>query len=140
MVEWIEFSLFTLRWREKVLVLCFSHITFRLISLSRTARVQDLFIRAKHLFVAAKRCVIRVDGHHVAGATGSASAGSAITLRAGDDRSVPSHLCKRCSSQLSLTGHLNRGIHGVFEIVRVVSRGFVSIAEVHAIMARAHFA
>ena len=28
------------------------------------------------------------------------------------------------------TGHLNRGFDGVFEIVRVVSRRFVSIAEV----------
>ena len=41
---------------------------------------------------------------------------------------------------ISLTGHLNRGIDGVFEIVRVVSRGLVPIAEVHAIIARAHFA
>ena len=40
----------------------------------------------------------------------------------------------------SLTGHLNRGIYGVFEIVRVVGRGLVSIAEVHAIVARAYFA
>jgi len=38
--------------------------------------------------------------------------------------------------QRSLMGHLNRGIDGVFEIVRVVGRGFVSIAEVHAIFAR----
>ena len=42
-----------------------------------------------------------------------------------------------CSSQRSLTGHLNRGINGVIEIVRVVGRGLVSIAEVHAIFARA---
>ena len=41
---------------------------------------------------------------------------------------------------ISLTGHLNRGIDGVFEIVRVVSRGLVPIAEVNAIIARAHFA
>jgi hypothetical protein len=34
-------------------------------------------------------------------------------------------------------GHLNRSIDGVFEIVRVVGRSFVSIAEVHAIFARA---
>ena len=34
-------------------------------------------------------------------------------------------------------GHLNRSIDGVFEIVRVVGRGFASIAEVHAIFARA---
>jgi hypothetical protein len=33
-------------------------------------------------------------------------------------------------------GHLNRSIDGVFEIVRVVRRSFVSIAEVHAIFAR----
>jgi hypothetical protein len=38
--------------------------------------------------------------------------------------------------QRSLMGHLNRSIDGVFEIVRVVGRGFVSIAEVHAIFAR----
>ncbi len=63
-----------------------------------------------------------------------------LTLRAGDDRQSRSHLCKRCSSQLSLTGHLNRGFHGIFKIDRVVSRGFVSIAEVHAIIARAHLA
>ena len=41
-----------------------------------------------------------------------------------------------CSSHPSLTGHLDRGDDGVFEIVRVVGRGFVSIAEVHAIFAR----
>src|SRR5262245_6127602 len=45
-----------------------------------------------------------------------------------------------CSSQRSPTGHLNRGIDRVFEIVRVVSRGLVSIAEVHAIVAGAHHA
>src|SRR5262249_23317868 len=45
-----------------------------------------------------------------------------------------------CSSQRSPTGHLNRGIDGVFEIVRVVGRGLVSIAEVHSIVARAHLA
>ena len=38
------------------------------------------------------------------------------------------------------TGHLNRGFDGIFEIVGVVSRRFVSIAEVHAIRARAHLA
>ena len=38
------------------------------------------------------------------------------------------------------TGDLNCGFHGVFQIVRVVSRHFVSIAEVHAIGARAHLA
>src|SRR6516225_7433797 len=47
---------------------------------------------------------------------------------------------RRSSSQRSLTGHLNRGTDGVFEIVRVVGRGLVSIAEVHAIVARAHLA
>ena len=39
--------------------------------------------------------------------------------------------------QRALMGHLNRSIDGVFEIVRVVRRSFVSIAEVHAIFARA---
>ena len=48
--------------------------------------------------------------------------------------------CKVRRSQLSLTGHLNRSIDGVFEIVRVVSRGLVPIAKVHAIIARAYFA
>ena len=38
------------------------------------------------------------------------------------------------------TGHLNRGCDDIFEIVRVISRRFVSIAEVHAIVARAHLA
>ena len=32
---------------------CFSQITFRLISLSRTGRSGDLFVRARDLFVAA---------------------------------------------------------------------------------------
>src|SRR5262249_28874440 len=45
-----------------------------------------------------------------------------------------------CSSQRSPTGHLNRGIDGVFEIVRVIGRGLVSIAEVHAIVAGAQLA
>jgi hypothetical protein len=40
----------------------------------------------------------------------------------------------------SLTGHLNRSIDGVFEIVRVIGRRLVSIAEVHAVVARAHLA
>jgi hypothetical protein len=42
--------------------------------------------------------------------------------------------------QLSPTGHPNRGIDRVFETVGVVGRGLVSIAEVHAIFARAHLA
>jgi hypothetical protein len=33
LAERINLSLFTLRWWEKVLVLCFSQITFRLMSL-----------------------------------------------------------------------------------------------------------
>src|SRR5262245_26172812 len=37
-------------------------------------------------------------------------------------------------------GHRNHGINGVFELVRVVGRGLVSIAEVHAIIAGAHHA
>ena len=47
---------------------------------------------------------------------------------------------RRSSSQRSLTGHLDRGTDGVFEIVRVVGRGLISIAEVHAVVARAHLA
>jgi hypothetical protein len=42
--------------------------------------------------------------------------------------------------QSSATGHLNRGVNGVFEIVRVVGRGLVSIAKVHAVIARAYLA
>src|SRR5262249_12630710 len=45
-----------------------------------------------------------------------------------------------CSLHPSLTGHLNRGVDGVFKTVRVVRRHLVSIAEVHAIVARAHLA
>src|SRR5262249_4061941 len=45
-----------------------------------------------------------------------------------------------CSSQRSPTGQLNRGIDGVFQIVRVVGRGLVSIAEVHAIVVGAQLA
>jgi len=37
-------------------------------------------------------------------------------------------------------GHLNPGIDGIFEIVRVVGRNLGSITEVHAIVARAYLA
>jgi hypothetical protein len=40
--ERIKHNLFTLRWWEKVLVLCFSQITFRLIPLSRSDAVPGL--------------------------------------------------------------------------------------------------
>src|SRR5262249_2679732 len=40
----------------------------------------------------------------------------------------------------SPTRHLNRRLDGIFEIVRVVGRGLVSIAKVHAIVAGAHHA
>jgi hypothetical protein len=46
--------------------------------------------------------------------------------------------CEPSVGGISLTGHLNRGIDGVYEIVGVVGRGLVSVAEVHAIVARAH--
>ena len=69
-------------------------------------------------------------------ATGSALAGSAITRSSGDARSR----LQLCMVQLSPTGHPNRGIDRVFETVSVVGRGLVSIAEVHAIVARAHLA
>src|SRR5215469_2342045 len=39
-----------------------------------------------------------------------------------------------------MTSHLNRSIDSVFEVVRVARPGLVSIAEVHAIIARAHLA
>src|SRR5262249_37644059 len=50
LAERIKLSLFTLRWWEKVLVLCFFHITFGLISLSRSDPSWDLFVHAKDLF------------------------------------------------------------------------------------------
>src|SRR5260370_10665113 len=56
----------------------------------------------------------------------------------GGARSCPNSV--RCRSQSSLTSHLNRCVDGVFEAVRVVGRCLVSIAEVHAIVARAHLA
>jgi hypothetical protein len=43
----------------------------------------------------------------------------------------------RSSLQLALTSHRDGGVNGVFEIDRVVGRGLVSIAEVHAIFAGA---
>jgi hypothetical protein len=78
--------------------------------------VGDLLFCAKHLFVAA-----RTVWHRRQSSRGERD-------RVG------------CSSQCSLTGHLNRGVDGVFEIARVVGRGFVSIAEVHAIVAGAQLA
>jgi hypothetical protein len=54
LAERINFSLFTLRWWEKVLVLCFSQITFRLMSLSRSdsgsglAHLRQTFVRRRH--------------------------------------------------------------------------------------------
>jgi hypothetical protein len=93
-----------------------------------SAQVRDLLVRAKHLFVAANVCA--------GSATGSALAGSAITRSSGDARSR----LQLCMVQLSPTGHPNRGIDRVFETVSVVGRGLVSIAEVHAIIARAHLA
>src|SRR5262249_22770031 len=44
------------------------------------------------------------------------------------------------SSQRSLTGDLNRGIDGVFEALRVVGRGLVSVTAAHAKVAGAHLA
>jgi hypothetical protein len=61
---------------------------------------------------------------------------SIIGLSSGDARSL-FQLSKAQHLQRSPTGHLNRGIDGVFEIVGVVSRGLVSIAEIYAIVARA---
>jgi hypothetical protein len=84
--------------------------------LGRLSRVRDLLLCAKHLFVAARTVRHRRQ------------------LSRGERDRVG------CSSQCSLTGHLNCGVDGVFEIVRVVGRGFVSIAEVHAIVAGAHLA
>ena len=80
------------------------------------SRVRDLLLRAKHLFVAARTVRHRRQ------------------LSRGERDRVG------CSSQCSLTGHLNRSIDGVFEIVRVIGRRLVSIAEVHAVVARAHLA
>ena len=46
----------------------------------------------------------------------------------------------RPGRQFSFTGHLNRGVDGIFEIGRVIRGRLVSIAEVHAIIARADLA
>jgi hypothetical protein len=53
---------------------------------------------------------------------------------------MPDHVSNSVWCSLSPTGHPNRGIDRVFETVSVVGRGLVSIAEVHAIVARAHLA
>jgi hypothetical protein len=45
-----------------------------------------------------------------------------------------------CSSQSSLTSHLNRGVDSLFKTFRVVGRGLVSVAEVHAKLARVQLA
>jgi hypothetical protein len=50
LAERTRLSLFTLRWWKKVLVLCFSHITFRLMSLSRSEPVRG-FVRSRQRFV-----------------------------------------------------------------------------------------
>src|SRR5262249_51383438 len=76
----------------------------------------DLLLCAKHLFVAA-----RTVWHMWQSSRG-------VRDRVG------------CGPQCSLTGHLNRGVDGVFEIVRVVGRSLVPIAEVHAIVAGAKLA
>src|SRR5215510_15913581 len=55
-------------------------------------------------------------------------------------RSVRRHHSPSFSPCQARTRHLSRGIDCVFEIVRVIGRGLVSIAEVHAILARAHLA
>jgi hypothetical protein len=73
--------------------------------------------------------------HQATSGTGPVSGGLAITF-SGDARLRPNS--GRLSSQRALAGHLNRGIDGVFEFVRVVGGRFVSIAEVHAVVARAH--
>src|SRR5262245_4366758 len=44
------------------------------------------------------------------------------------------------SSRRALAGHLDRGIDGVFKILRVVGYGLVSVAGAHAIVAGAHLA
>ena len=95
------------------------------------ARVRDLLLRAKHLFVAA------MARHGLQSSRGERDrrAGSSITLSSGDTRSPASSLY---GAARNARGHLNRSIDGVFEIVRVVGRDLVSIAEVHAIVAGAH--
>jgi hypothetical protein len=75
------------------------------------ARVPDLLVCAKQLFVAARTMGC---GRDAASATTSDSVGLAIARKR------------------SLTSHLNRGVDGVFKVVRVVGRGLVSIAEVWA--------
>src|SRR5439155_17291995 len=58
---------FTLRWWEKVLVPCFSHITFRLYRLVAQVPSPDLLISAKDLFMGAKqveRAMLTPSGQH----------------------------------------------------------------------------
>ena len=46
----------------------------------------------------------------------------------------------RCGSRNSRLRAISTAVDGIFEIVRVVSRSLIPIAEVHAIITRAHFA
>ena len=46
----------------------------------------------------------------------------------------------RSNSQLSVTSHFNRSVERIFEVVSVIGRNLVSIAEVHAIVAEAKLA
>ena len=78
---------------------------------------------------------LALDGKRNAAAFGRALGLIAITFHC-----QGKHRLVTPSSQRSPTGHLNRGIDGVFEIVRIVGRGLVSIAEVHAIVAGAQLA
>src|SRR5262249_61279820 len=80
---------------------------------------RDLLFCAKDLFVAARTMSC---SHHKTSATSSGSVSLAIARKR------------------SLTGHRNPGINGVFELVCVVGRGLVAIAEVHAIDAGAQLA
>jgi hypothetical protein len=95
------------------------------------------FVTSRQTFVRRCQCVWHgLKSSKAGAATGSALAGSAITRSSGDARSR----LQLCMVQLSPTSHPNRGIDRVFEAVSVVGRGLVSIAEVHAIVARAHLA
>src|SRR6516164_2899338 len=78
---------------------------------------------------------LALDGKRNAAAFGRALGLIAITFHC-----QGKHRLVTPSSQRSPTGHLNCGIDGVFEIARVVGRGLVSIAEVHAIVAGAKLA
>src|SRR5215471_1249306 len=69
-----------------------------------------------------------------------ASIGPRTRVRPSSDFGLVRPLSPSSHRDNGALSHLNRGIDGVFELVRVVGRGLVCIAEVHAIVAGAQLA